>query len=53
MFPLMVHHEMATVPPATKTPPPSFPETVFPWIEEDVIVTDGADGVCTGCVPAT
>jgi hypothetical protein len=38
----MVHDEMVTVPPTTETPPPdpySHPVAVFPYIEEDVIVT--------------
>ena len=42
VFPLMVHNEhdneIATVPPATKTPPP-YQLAEFPEIEENVIVT--------------
>ena len=37
MFPLMVHDEMVTEPPKTKTPPP--PAAVFPLIVHDEMVT--------------
>ena len=37
-FPLMVHNEMATVPPATKTPPPQYAK--FPLMVHDKMVTE-------------
>ena len=37
MFPLMVHDEMATVPPWMKTPPPTI--AVFPLMVHDEMAT--------------